>query len=130
MNAPATVLAIEDNAPLRNMIQRRLERLNFDVHVAENGEQGERLARSIQPDIILMDMHLPGKNGWEIAADLKRSEETRGIPIIAVTAHAMAGDRERTIRAGCNDYISKPIDFHILEEKIRYLINGTAVPVR
>ena len=76
-----------------------------------------------------MDMHLPGKNGWEIALELKSSPETQSIPIIAVTAHAMSGDRERTMRAGCNDYISKPIDFNVLEEKILYLINGTEVPL-
>lgn len=128
MNA-IKVLVIEDNAPLRDMIRRRLKRLNFEVEVAENGEYGEQLARTSRPEVILMDMHLPGKNGWEIALELKSSPETQSIPIIAVTAHAMSGDRERTMRAGCNDYISKPIDFNVLEEKILYLINGTEVPL-
>jgi len=123
-----TVLVIEDNTPLRNMVQRSLLRLNFVVHVAANALEGEALATSLQPDIILLDMHLPDKNGWQVATELKANPLTQKIPIIAVTAHAMAGDRERTIHAGCNDYVSKPIDFKLLEEKIRYLANGTQMP--
>lgn len=123
------ILVVEDNAALRDMIIRTLERMHFTVTSTENGENCESLAIETHPDIILLDMHLPGKNGWEIATDLKANPKTKSIPVIAVTAHAMAGDRERTIQAGCNDYVSKPIDFSVLKEKIQYLINGTSVPI-
>lgn len=117
---PIKILIIEDNLPLRTMIQRRLGRLGFETFTAENGFEGEEQANRIQPDIILLDMNLPDKDGWQLATDLRNAESPiKDIPIIAVTAHAMTGDREKAIQAGCSDYMSKPIDFVQLELMIR-----------
>ncbi|HOF90194.1 MAG TPA: response regulator, partial [Armatimonadota bacterium] len=105
------VLLVEDNEMNRDMLSRRLERRGFAVLTAVDGEQGVTLAAAERPDLILMDMSLPVLDGWEAARRLKAAPDTRAIPIIALTAHAMAGDREQALRAGCDEYDSKPIDF-------------------
>ncbi len=112
------ILLVEDNEMNRDMLSRRLARRGYQVVIALDGEQGVAMARSEAPDLILMDMSLPVLDGWEAARQLKAAPETRAIPIIALTAHAMVGDREKAIEAGCNDYDTKPIEFPRLLEKI------------
>jgi two-component system, cell cycle response regulator DivK len=116
------ILLIEDNEMNRDMLSRRLTRRGYDVAVALDGEQGLALARSEPPALILMDMSLPGIDGWEATRQLKAMPETRGIPVIALTAHAMAGDREKAIAAGCDDFDTKPVDLTRLLEKIEALL--------
>ncbi len=115
------ILLVEDNALNRDMLMRRLVRKGFEVLIAVDGGSGVAMARSASPDIILLDMSLPVLDGWEVARRLKAEEKTRSIPIIALTAHAMAGDRERAIEAGCDDYDTKPIDLPRLLEKVAAL---------
>jgi CheY-like chemotaxis protein len=120
------ILLVEDNEMNRDMLSRRLERRGFQVVIAVDGQQGVDLARSETPDLILMDMSLPVLDGWEATRQLKKAAETRGIPIIALTAHAMAGDREKALEAGCDDYDTKPIELPRLLGKIDALLaNGT-----
>jgi CheY-like chemotaxis protein len=117
----ARILLVEDNEMNRDMLSRRLQRRDFEVFVAVDG--GEALAKaSEQADLILLDMSLPVMDGWTVAGRLKGEEETRSIPIIALTAHAMVGDREKAIAAGCDDYETKPIDFDRLLAKIQALL--------
>ncbi len=118
----AKVLVVEDNEMNRDMLSRRLARRGFEVVVAENGARGVTAAREERPDLILMDMSLPVLDGWEASRRLKADDTTRGIPIIALTAHAMAGDRDRAIAAGCEDYDTKPVDLPRLMEKIDRLL--------
>jgi CheY-like chemotaxis protein len=106
----------------RDMLSRRLERRGYQVALAVDGQQGIDMARSESPDLILMDMSLPVVDGWEASRRLKAAPETAGIPIIALTAHAMAGDRERALAAGCDDYDTKPIEFARLLEKMQALL--------
>jgi len=113
------ILLVEDNEMNRDMLSRRLLKQGFEMVIAVDGEQAVDLARSEAPDLILMDISLPGLDGWEATRLLKTMPETRSIPIIALTAHAMAGDREKSLAAGCNDYDTKPIDFRRLVEKIQ-----------
>ncbi|MDP1760915.1 MAG: response regulator [Deltaproteobacteria bacterium] len=113
------ILLVEDNEMNRDMLSRRLLKAGFEMVIAVDGEQAIDLARSEAPDLILMDISLPGLDGWEATRRLKTMPETRSIPIIALTAHAMAGDREKSLAAGCNDYDTKPIDFRRLLEKIQ-----------
>ena len=113
------ILLVEDNEMNRDMLSRRLLKQGFEMVMAVDGEQAVDLARSEAPDLILMDISLPGLDGWEATRLLKAMPETRSIPIIALTAHAMAGDREKSLAAGCNDYDTKPIDFRRLMEKIQ-----------
>jgi two-component system cell cycle response regulator DivK len=113
------ILLVEDNEMNRDMLSRRLLKQGFEMVIAVDGEQAIDLARSEAPDLILMDISLPGLDGWEATRRLKAMPETRSIPIIALTAHAMAGDREKSLAAGCNDYDTKPIDFRRLLEKIQ-----------
>ena len=113
------ILLVEDNEMNRDMLSRRLLKAGFEMVMAVDGEQAIDLARSEAPDLILMDISLPGLDGWEATRRLKARPETRSIPIIALTAHAMAGDREKSLAAGCNDYDTKPIDFRRLLEKIQ-----------
>ncbi len=113
------ILLVEDNEMNRDMLSRRLLKQGFEVVIAVDGEQAVALAHSEAPDLILMDISLPGLDGWEATRLLKAMPETRSIPIIALTAHAMAGDREKSLAAGCNDYDTKPIDFRRLVEKIQ-----------
>ncbi len=112
---------MEDNELNRDMLMRRLARKGYEVVIAVDGGAGVAMAWSTAPDIILLDMSLPVLDGWEVARRLKASAETSSIPIIALTAHAMAGDRERAIEAGCDDYDTKPIDLPRLLEKVSAL---------
>ena len=116
------ILVVEDNEMNRDMLTRRLERRGYEVAVAVDGGQGLALARSEPPDLILMDMSLPVVDGWEATRQLKAAPETRAIPIIALTAHAMSGDRDRAIEAGCDDYDTKPVELPRLVEKIQALL--------
>src|SRR5277367_3798553 len=122
----AKILLIEDNEDNRNGLSRRLNRTGFDVIMATDGQQGIDEARSEAPDLILMDMSLPVLDGWEATRRLKAAPKTRVIPVIALTAHAMSGDRDKAIEAGCDDYEPKPIEFDRLLTKIEALLNNTA----
>ena len=124
----AKILLVEDNEMNRDMLSRRLMRRGFEVLMAEDGEQAVRMAQNETPDVILMDMSLPVVDGWEAARRLKGAPETRPIPIIALTAHAMSGDRERALEAGCDDYDTKPIDFAQLVSKIQALLEKRRQP--
>jgi len=118
----AKILLVEDNEMNRDMLARRLERRGYQVVIAVDGDQGVRLAQAEAPDLILMDMSLPVLDGWEATRRLRALPVTRAIPIIALTAHAMAGDREQALQAGCDDYDSKPIEFARLLGKIQALL--------
>ena len=116
------ILLVEDNEINRDMLSRRLERRGYRVAIALDGEQGVSMAGLEAPDLILMDMSLPVLDGWEAARRLKAAPETRAIPIIALTAHAMVGDREKAIESGCDDYDTKPVEFQRLLEKIETIL--------
>lgn len=122
------VLLVEDNEMNRDMLSRRLMRRGFDVTVAEDGQMGVDLAGQQAPDIILMDMSLPVLDGWTATRTLKAGQTTQSIPVIALTAHAMSGDRDKAMEAGCDDYDTKPIDFPRLLEKIDRLLAGRPKP--
>ena len=122
------LLLVEDNELNRDMLSRRLIRKGYEVVIAVDGEDGVKKARSEAPDLILMDMSLPLLNGWEATRRLKAAPETKSIPIIALTAHAMSGDREQAIEAGCDDYDTKPIELTRLLEKIQPLLGDQIVP--
>ena len=115
------ILLVEDNELNRDMLSRRLKRKSFSVVTAENGQEGIDYAQTEKPDIILMDLSLPVVDGWTAAEKLKSNVATKSIPIIALTAHAMKGDRERALKAGCDDYDTKPVDFERLLGKINNL---------
>ena len=119
------VLLVEDNEMNRDMLSRRLIRRGFQVVFAMDGQQGIDLARSERPDVILMDMSLPIIDGWEASRRLKADDATRSVPVIGLTAHAMSGDREKAIEAGCDDYDTKPVELDRLIGKIERLL-GTA----
>jgi CheY-like chemotaxis protein len=124
----ARILLVEDNEMNRDMLARRLQRRGFEVVIAVDGQEGMAMARSQSPDLILMDMSLPEVDGWEATRQLKGAAETCAIPVIALTAHAMAGDRERAIQAGCDDYDTKPIEFPRLLGKIDTLLDKQTPP--
>ena len=117
------VLLVEDNEMNRDMLSRRLARRGFDVQMAVDGEQGVQMARTGKPDLILMDMSLPVLDGWGATRQIKAEASTQSIPIIALTAHAMAGDREKALQAGCDDYDTKPIELPRLLDKMDRLLN-------
>jgi two-component system cell cycle response regulator DivK len=117
-----SVLLVEDNEMNRDMLSRRLTRQGFTVTVAVDGQEGVDKTRELMPDLVLMDMSLPVLDGWEATRQLKAGEKTRSIPVIALTAHAMAGDRAKALEAGCDDYDTKPIELPRLLEKMRRLI--------
>ena len=119
----AKILLIEDNEMNQDVLSRRLLRKGYQVVVAVDGLQGLALARTVRPDLILMDLRLPGIDGWQAARQLKAAPETRATPIIALTAHAIAGDREKALAAGCDDYEAKPVDFPRLLTKIDALLD-------
>jgi CheY-like chemotaxis protein len=119
------VLLVEDNEMNRDMLSRRLIRRGFQVVFAMDGQQGINLARSERPDVILMDMSLPIIDGWEATRRLKADDATREVPVIGLTAHAMSGDREKAMEAGCDDYDTKPVELERLIGKIERLL-GTA----
>lgn len=120
------ILYIEDNEDNVFMLRGRLTRAGFTVVVAPDGEQGVMLAASEAPDLIVMDLSLPVLDGWEATRRLKRAPHTRAIPVIALSAHAMEGDRARAFEAGCDDYDIKPVDFTRLLEKIQALLARSA----
>lgn len=115
------LLLVEDNEMNRDMLSRRLERKGYELIMAKDGGEGVELAKSELPDLILMDMSLPVLDGWEATRVIKADEMTKHIPVIALTAHAMSGDREKAIDAGCDEYDTKPIDLPRLLEKITAL---------
>ena len=119
------ILLVEDNELNRDMLSRRLMRKGFDVVLALDGGEGLAMATSESPDLILLDMSLPVMNGWDVARELKDASTTSHIPIIALTAHAMDGDREKALAAGCNEYETKPIEFQQLLEKMNSFLNET-----
>ena len=121
----AKILLVEDNELNRDMLSRRLIRRGFDVVIAVDGGQGADMAVSESPNLILLDMSLPVMNGWEVAQKLKADSATRSIPIIALTAHAMGGDREKALDAGCNEYETKPVEFKRLLEKMNSFLEET-----
>ena len=116
------VLLVEDNEMNRDMLSRRLTRRGFDVVFAVDGKQGVALAHSEKPDIILMDMSLPVMDGWEATRCVKADDATRSVPVIGLTAHAMSGDREKAMEAGCDDYDTKPVELDRLIGKIERLL--------
>ena len=116
------ILLVEDNEMNRDMLSRRLVRKGYEVIMALDGRQAVEMAAAETPDLILMDMSLPVIDGWEATRQVKAAPATRAIPVIALTAHAMAGDREKAIQAGCDDYDTKPIDLPRLLEKITALL--------
>ena len=120
----AKILLVEDNEMNRDMLSRRLERRGYLVVIAEDGATGVTKAKSEAPDLILMDMSLPVMDGWEATRQIKAVPETQHIPIIALTAHAMAGDEEKALAAGCNDYETKPVDLPKLLTKIDALLQS------
>lgn len=120
------ILLVEDNEMNRDMLSRRLMRKGYEVVIAIDGQQGVEMAASEAPDLILMDMSLPVIDGWEAARRVRQNEATRKIPVIALTAHAMAGDREKAIEAGCDDYDTKPVEITRLLGKITALIESGA----
>ena len=122
------ILLVEDNEMNRDMLSRRLARRGYTVVLALDGEQGVSLARSEKPDLILMDMSLPVMDGWEATRQLKSTLETRGIPIIALTAHAMPSDELKAREAGCDDFDTKPIELERLMEKITALLVRGGTP--
>jgi two-component system, cell cycle response regulator DivK len=120
--AMTKVLLVEDNEMNRDMLSRRLTRRGFQVVCAVDGQQGVDLTRSEKPDIILMDMSLPVMDGWEATRRIKSDGATHNVPVIALTSHAMCGDREKAIEAGCDDYDTKPVDLDRLLEMIEHLL--------
>ena len=116
------ILLVEDNEMNRNMLSRRLIRNGYEVVMAVDGQQGTEMAISERPDLILMDMSLPVMDGWEATRQVKSNDVTRQIPVIALTAHAMAGDRERAMEVGCDDYDTKPVELPRLLGKIAALL--------
>jgi two-component system, cell cycle response regulator DivK len=120
------ILLVEDNEMNRDMLSRRLIRNGYEVSIAIDGQQGADMAMSQLPDLILMDMSLPVIDGWEATRRIKANDATRKIPVIALTAHAMAGDREKAVEAGCDDYDTKPVEITRLLDKIAALLVAKA----
>jgi len=116
------ILLVEDNEMNRDMLSRRLQRKGFEVEMAVDGKQGVEMALTGKYDLILMDMSLPEIDGWEATRRVREADQTRAIPIIALTAHAMSGDREKAMAAGCNDYDTKPVELERLLAKIAALL--------
>lgn len=118
----AKLVLVEDNEDNRDILTRRLQKRGFEIRVALSGEEAIEMANNEQPDLILMDVRLPVMDGFEAARRLKSAERTRKIPVIALTAHAMSGDRERALQAGFDDYDTKPVELHRLLTKIQTLL--------
>jgi CheY-like chemotaxis protein len=123
----ARILLVEDNEMNRDMLSRRLIRNGYEVAIAVDGQQGVDMAISELPDIVLMDMSLPVMDGWEATRRIKANDAARGIPVIALTAHAMPGDRDKAMEAGCDDYDTKPIEIARLLGKISALLQSKVV---
>ena len=120
------ILLVEDNELNRDMLSRRLTKRGYEVSVAVDGVEGVAMTRSTLPDLVIMDMSLPVKDGWSATAELKADPVTRPIPVIGLSAHAMAGDRDRAMESGCDDYDTKPIELDRLLGKIEALLGKTA----
>jgi CheY-like chemotaxis protein len=119
------ILLVEDNEMNRDMLSRRLERKGFEVVIAVDGQDGVTMAASEKPDIIIMDLSLPVMDDWEATRRIKASSATQSIPVIALTAHAMASDEQKALEAGCDDYDTKPVDFkHLLGKIANYISDG------
>ena len=116
------ILIVEDNEMNRDMLSRRLERKGYDVVMAEDGQKGVDMSKTENPDLILMDLSLPVMDGWAATSTIKDNDDTKNTPIIVLTAHAMAGDREKALEAGADEYDTKPIDFKRLLGKIKEFI--------
>lgn len=125
----AKILLVEDNEMNRDMLSRRLQRRGYDVEMAVDGRQGVEMAKSGQYDLVLMDMSLPELDGWGATRELRAEPATRELPIIALTAHAMAGDQEKALEAGCDDYDIKPIELSRLLSKIEALLGRSPTGV-
>ena len=124
----ATILLVEDNELNRDMLSRRLIRRGYEVLLATSGREGHAMACAMMPDLILMDIGIPEMDGWQVTRLLKANPQTRAIPIIALTAHALSTDREKALEAGCDEYDTKPVEFARLLQKIERLITkGTTV---
>jgi CheY-like chemotaxis protein len=121
------ILLVEDNETNRDMLSRRLARRGYEVIIAVDGVEGLAMARAEAPHLILMDMSLPVLDGWEATRQLKAGASTQTIPVIALTAHAMAGDREKALEAGCDEYETKPVEFQRLLSKIEAILHGQSV---
>lgn len=119
----AKILLVEDNEMNRDMLERRLRRKGYDVIFALDGEKGIDMAASESPDLILMDMSLPGIDGWEATRRIKAAQGSADIPVIALTAHAMVSDRDKALEAGCDDYDTKPVDLQRLVDKMQQLLS-------
>jgi CheY-like chemotaxis protein len=117
------VLLVEDNEMNRDMLSRRLIKRGYEVVIAVDGQEGVDKARTETPDVILLDMSLPVLDGWEVAKILKKEDSTKGIPVIALTAHAMTGDKQKTLEAGCDDYDTKPVELKRLLGKMEALLD-------
>ena len=122
------ILLVEDNEMNRDMLSRRLQKKGYEVFMAVNGEQGVKMAQSLMPDLILMDMSLPVLDAWEASRQIKAMAQTQAIRIIALTDHPMKEDRERALAAGCDDFDTKPIDFAHLTQKIEALLARKTTP--
>ena len=122
------ILLVEDNPENRDMLSRRLIRRGFEIEFAEDGAEAVRKAHEVNPALILMDLSLPVMDGWEATRRIKADEATRGIPVIALTAHAMASDRDLAFKAGCDDYDTKPVDLERLLGKMQALLPNGVPP--
>jgi CheY-like chemotaxis protein len=122
------ILLVEDNELNRDMLTKRLRHRGYEVILAANGRQGIDMARGGKPDVVLMDLSLPEIDGWQVARLLKSDAQTRDIPVVALTAHAMLGDREKALEAGCDEYATKPIDLPLLVGMIERLAGGPDRP--
>lgn len=122
----AKLLLVEDNEMNRDMLSRRLQRQGYEVVCAVDGREGLELVRSESPDLVLMDMSLPEKDGWTATREIKEDPDLGSTPVIALTAHAMPGDREKALEAGCDDYDTKPVELSRLLEKIDRQLDGEA----
>ncbi len=122
------ILLVEDNEMNRDMLSRRLKRKEYEVVIAKDGGEGVEMAHHEHPDLILMDMSLPVKDGWTATKEIKGADDTKHIPVIALTAHAMSGDREQALAAGCDDYDTKPIELQRLLDKIKKLLPAPPQP--
>ncbi len=119
------ILLVEDNEMNRDMLSRRLERKGYEVLIAVDGQEGVNMAKSESPSLILLDMSLPVMDGWEAARQLKAAPETKSIPVLGLSAHAMTPDRDKAIKAGCDDYDTKPVDIKRLLGKIQALLGDS-----
>lgn len=124
----AKLLLVEDNEINRDMLSRRLVRRGYEVAIAIDGAQGVEMARTETPDLVLMDLSLPVIDGWEATRLIKASRKTGHLPVIGLTAHAMAGDREKALEAGCDDYDTKPIELERLLKKVEALLQAKRPP--